>query len=73
MDGSPFVRIRSKMKQYHNGKGVKRYHRLVLTIPSRFKEVVKPFMDKDLVLNVKRKDDSIIIEAKAVDASHNSS
>jgi len=32
---------------------------------------VKPFMDKDLVLDIKRKDDRIIIEAKAVTASHN--
>ena len=60
------------MKRYHNGKSVKRYHLLELTIPSRFKEVVEPFMDKDLMLNIKRKDDRIIIEAKAVDASHNS-
>ena len=71
MEDFPFVRIRSRVKQYRDGKGVKKHHQIELTIPSRFKDEVKPFMDKDLVLDIKRKDDRIIIEAKAVTASHN--
>ena len=73
MDDFPFVRIRRSIKQYRNGHGVKRHNRLELTIPSRFKDLVKPFIGKDLILDIKCKNDRIIIEAKAVDTMHNSS
>ena len=55
------------MKQHHDGKGVKKYQKLELTIPSRYKDLVKPFVGKDLMVDVKRKDDRIVIEVKAVD------
>ncbi len=69
MEDFPFVRIRRKMRQIHNGKDLKRYQQLELTIPSRFKDLVQPFIVKDLIVNMKCKDNRILIEAKGVDAS----
>ena len=69
MEDFPFVRIRRKMRQTHNGKDLKRYQQLELTIPSRFKELVEPFIGKDLIVDMKCKDNRIFIEAKRVDAS----
>ena len=67
MDYFPYVRIRRRMKQCRHVNGVKRYHQIELTIPARFRDLVKPFMNRDLELDIKRKDDRIIIEAKMVD------
>jgi hypothetical protein len=67
--GEHFVRIRRKLKKQSKfpGKGVYKRHQLELTIPSRFKHIVEPFMNKDLKVEAKRAGDKIIIEAKPVE------
>ena len=43
-------------------------HILQLTIPSRFKNVVKPFLNKDLKVETKQVGDNLVIEAKTANA-----
>jgi len=63
------VRIRRKLKQNHycHGKGIYKREQLELTIPSKFKDVVEPFLNKDLKVEARREGNSIIIEAKPVE------
>jgi len=67
--GEHFVRIRRRLKQqrYLHGKAVYKRHQLELTIPSKFKDVVEPFMHKDLRVEAKRVGNSIVIKAKPVE------
>ena len=63
-----FVRIRQRTKRQSRLRGKDAYKRrqLELTIPSKFKDVVEPFLDKDLEVEAKRVGNKIIIEAKPV-------
>ena len=67
--GEPIVRIRRKLKQqrYCKGKAVYRRHQLELTIPSKFKDVIDPFLNKDLKVEARREGNSIVIEARPVE------
>ena len=38
---------------YRQGKGTYTYARCYLPIPARFREVVRPFLHKDLIVDVK--------------------
>ena len=64
------VRIQQKTKKYRNFPRKKVYtrHILQLTIPSRFKNVVKPFLNKDLKVETKQVGDNLVIEAKIANA-----
>lgn len=63
------VRIRRKLKQnrYCHGKGIYKREQLELTIPAKFKDMVEPFLNKDLKVEAKRKGNNLIIEAKPVE------
>jgi len=63
------VRIRRKLKQnrYCHEKGIYKREQLELTIPSKFKDVVGPFLNKDLKVEAKQEGKSLIIEAKPVE------
>jgi hypothetical protein len=63
--GERFVRIRRKVKKYRRvlGKPPYKHQKLELTIPSRFKDVVEPFLNKDLRVEAKRHGNKIVIEA----------
>jgi len=63
------VRIRRKVKQnrYLGGKRIYRHEQLELTIPAKFKDVIEPFLNKDLKVEARREGNSIIIEAKPVE------
>ena len=67
--GEHVVRIRRKLKQqrYCQGKAVYRRHQLELTIPAKFKDVVEPFLNKDLKVTARREGNSVIIEARPVE------
>jgi len=60
------VRIRQKVRKQRNFSRKKVYtsHRLELTIPSRYNDIVEPFLNKDLKVETKRVGDSLVIEAK---------
>ena len=62
------VRIRRKLKEnrYFDGKCVYKREQWELTIPSRFKEVVEPFLNKDLKVEARQEGNNLIIEAKPV-------
>jgi len=62
------VRTRRKIKenQYFDGKRVYKRGQLELTIPSKFGDVIEPFLDKDLKAEAKREGINLIIEAKPV-------
>jgi len=63
------VRIRRKLKEnrYFHGKRIYKREQLELTIPSKFRDVVEPFLDKDLKIEAKREGNSLIIEAKPIE------
>ena len=67
--GEQFVRIRQRTKTQPRlrGKAVYKRRQLELTIPSKFKDVVEPFLNKDLKVEAKRVGNKIIIEAKPVE------
>ena len=67
--GEHFVSIRQRTKTQPRLRGKAPYKRrqLELTIPSKFKDVVEPFLNKDLKVEAKRVGNKIIIEAKAVE------
>jgi hypothetical protein len=66
---SHVVRIERKVKKtrYLQGKGVYRYHRYELTIPTEYKDLVERFMDKDLHVEAKQVGNNVIIEAKPIE------
>jgi len=65
------VRIRRKTKQnrYFDGKRIYKREQLELTIPSKFRDVGEPFLDKDLKVEAKQEGTSLVIEAKPVGRS----
>ena len=65
------VRIRRKLKQnrYCHGKGIYKHEQLELTIPSKFRDVVEPFLDKDLKVEAKQEGNNLIIKAKPAERS----
>lgn len=67
--GEHFVHIRQRTKTQPRIRGKAAYKRrqLELTIPSKFKDVVEPFLNKDLKVEAKRVGNKIIIEAKPVE------
>jgi len=67
--GEHFVRIQRVLKRQRNfpGKVVYKNNQLEITIPSRFKNTVEPFMDKDLKVETKFEGDSLVIELQPVE------
>jgi hypothetical protein len=61
-----YVRIRQNTRKYRNFNSKKVYarHILQLTIPNRFKDVVEPFLNKDLKVETKQVGDNLVIKAK---------
>jgi len=61
-----YVRIRQNTRKYRNFNSKKVYarHILQLTIPNRFKNVVEPFLNKDLKVETKQVGDNLVIKAK---------
>jgi hypothetical protein len=66
---SHVVRIRRelKKKRYLEGKGVYKYHRYELTIPTEYKDLIERFIDKDLHVEAKQVGNNLIIEAKPIE------
>ena len=58
-----FVRIRrvKSSKQYLGGKNVYVCERLRVEIPSKFKGLVKPFLEQELEMDVESQEDQLII------------
>jgi len=67
--GERFVRIQRVLKRERNfdGKVAYKNHQLELTIPSRFKSAVEPFLNKDLNFETKIEGDSLVIELKTAE------
>jgi hypothetical protein len=63
--GEHFIRIRRKLMQRRRSEGQPSYksYRLEITIPSKFKDVVEPFMHKDLRVEIKHVGKKMVIEA----------
>ena len=64
-----FVRIRQRTKRQPrlHGKPAYKRRQLELTIPSKFKDLVEPFLNKDLKVEAKRVGNKIVVEAKPVE------
>ena len=64
------IRIRKKLKQtyYCHGKGIYRREQLELTIPVKFKDLVETFLNKDLKIDARVEDNSMIIEVKLIES-----
>lgn len=64
------VRIRREVIKcrYLQGKHVYKYDQLVLTIPSRFKELVEPFVGRDLKVEASHEGNSLVIKAKLIES-----
>jgi hypothetical protein len=64
------VRIRRKLKlSRYRDKCVYRYYRYEITIPTKYEDLIQPFMDKDLHVKVKQEANSLFIEAKPIEKS----
>ncbi len=63
------VRIRRRLKErrYLQGKRVYKHQQLELTIPSKFKDIVEPFLYTDLKIETRREGNSLIIHARPVE------
>ena len=61
------IRQRTKIQPRLSGKAAYKRRQLELTIPSKFKDVVEPFLNKDLKVEAKRVGNKIVIEAKPVE------
>jgi len=62
------VRIRRKvMRSHYLNKAVYKYSRYELTIPSKYKDLVEAFMNKDLKVEAKQQGNNLIIEAKPIE------
>lgn len=61
--GGSLVKIRRKKskKRYLGEKNVYEYEQLWVGIPAKFREVVEPFLDKELDMDVKKEDDSKVV------------
>jgi hypothetical protein len=68
-DREGIVRIRRKIKEHHylGGKSVYKYQRTEMTIPSKFKDIVEPFLYTDLKVEARREGNNLIIEAKPIE------
>ena len=57
-----------KENRYFDGKRIYKREQLELTIPSKFRDVVEPFLDKDLQVTAKQtSSNSLILEIKPVE------
>ncbi len=59
------VRIRRKFKENHylSGKRVCKREQIELTIPARFKNIIEPFLNKDLKVEARADGNQLIIDA----------
>ena len=64
------LRRKIQQKRYLSGKGVYRQERMELTIPSRYKNIIEPFLDKDLKVEARREGNNLIIDAKPAENTH---
>jgi hypothetical protein len=55
-----------KQNRYFDGKRIYKREQLELTIPAKFRDVVEPFLDKDLKVEAKQQGKNLVIEAKPV-------
>jgi len=61
------VRIRRKVtRSRYLNKAVYKYYRYELTIPSKYRDLVEAFMNKDLTVEAKQEDSTLIIVARPV-------
>jgi hypothetical protein len=55
------IQRKTHKKQYLQGKGTYKYERLYLPIPKRFNELLKPFLNQTLNIEVKNEADGFTI------------
>ena len=62
------VRLRRRvMRSHYLNKAVYKYTRYELTIPAKYKDLAEAFMNKDLQVEAKQEDNTLIIQAKPVE------
>jgi hypothetical protein len=62
------VRIQHRVskKRYLNSKRTYEYERMSLDIPKKFHEILKPFLEKQLNIDVRRENDAAVISLSPV-------
>ena len=60
------IQYRVSKKRYLNSKRTYEYGRMSLDIPKKFHEVLKPFLEKDLKIEVKLENDVAVISLSPV-------
>jgi len=65
------VRIRRRLQttSYLSGKRIYRRERIELTIPARFKDIIEPFLNKDLRVEARVEGNRLFIDVKPVERS----
>ncbi len=58
------IRRRAERRRYPNGKSEYKTKQMLLPIPARFRDIVEPFLDKDLRVDVRREGESLIFNAE---------
>jgi hypothetical protein len=64
------VRIKRRLQKtsYLSGKRIYRRERIELTIPARFKDIIEPFLNKDLRVEARVEGSRLLIDAKPVES-----
>jgi len=61
------VRIRRRVtRSRYLNKAVYKYHRYEITIPAKYKDLAEAFMNKDLTVEARQEDSTLIIVARPV-------
>lgn len=55
------IRRRKCRKRYLGKKGIYEYERLSVDLPAKFRDVVEPFLDQDLDMDVKKDGDNRVV------------
>jgi hypothetical protein len=61
------VRRRTQVTRYCGGKRVYKRDRIELTIPAKFRDIIKPFLNKDLKVEAKVEGSRLFIDAEPVE------
>ena len=61
------LRRRTQVTRYLGGKSVYKRERIELTIPAKFKDIIEPFLNKDLKVEAKVDGNRLFIDAEPLE------
>jgi hypothetical protein len=61
------IKRKTRKRRYLSGKRVYTTEQIELTIPNKFKNIIEPFLNKDLKVEARAKGNQLIIDAKPIE------